>query len=222
MYAVIEGSYPTGGNNSLLTLVKIEHPTTEDGKNTWTVISTVPTITFWTEDYNVFSQINAAVCNVHKNGVFTFRLSDGGGLQYDPMAPKAPSYQTCSSDSNDLGEWKHSDLASPYTFAGWPELYILPDIVGSDGDSNGGYSDGDEMVIYRPALNLQGPPTLWLARISKGTLLTNITSDDLSPPILLVGIHLLLFQMVFFKCTPTHSFVVVFTCARAKRTLPSN
>ncbi|KAF9391495.1 hypothetical protein CPB97_006413 [Podila verticillata] len=185
MYAVIEGSYPLGGDNSLLTLVKTEYPTAAAGNNTWTVVSTMPAITFWTEDYNVFGQVNEAVCIVHKNGVFTFRLSDGGGLHYDPMAPKTPQYQTCSSGSSGLGEWILSDLVDPNGFPGWPRLYIRPEIVGSDNDSNGGYSDGDEMVIYRPPLNVQGPPTLWFARIKKEALLANITSDDLSPPVML-------------------------------------
>lgn len=189
MYAVIEGSYPLGGDNSLLTLVKTEYPTAAAGNNTWTVVSTMPAITFWTEDYNVFGQVNEAVCIVHKNGVFTFRLSDGGGLHYDPMAPKTPQYQTCSSGSSGLGEWILSDLVDPNGFPGWPRLYIRPEIVGSDNDSNGGYSDGDEMVIYRPPLNVQGPPTLWFARIKKEALLANITSDDLSPPVMLVSTH---------------------------------
>ncbi|KFH65617.1 hypothetical protein MVEG_09093 [Podila verticillata NRRL 6337] len=145
----------------------------------------MPTITFWTEDYNVFDQIKEAVCNLHKNGVFTFRLADGGGLHYDPMAPKTPQYQTCSSDSSGLGEWILSDLVDPIAFPGWPKLFIQPEIVDSDGDSNGGYTEGDEMVIYRPPLNVQGPPTLWLARIRKEALLANITSDDLSPPVML-------------------------------------
>lgn len=187
MYIVIEGSQSLGGDDGLLTLIKADHPTMDAGNITWTVVSTMPAKSIWSE-YDVFGEISSATCSVDKNGVFTLRLKDGSGLRYDPMATKTPQYQTCSSDSNGLGEWRRAFLVT--TLEGsYIEQVIRPEIVGSDSGNSSLFNYGDELVISRSFSGTEGPPTLRFARIDKEALLANLTSNDFSPPIMLVGAH---------------------------------
>ncbi|KAF9390111.1 hypothetical protein CPB97_009913 [Podila verticillata] len=146
MYVVIEGSQSPGGGDGLLTLIKAEHPTMDAGNNTWTVVSTMPARSVW-DDYDVFPEIRSASCSLDKTGVFTLRLLDGSGLRYDPMAKKTPQYQTCSSDSNGLGEWRRAFLVTPTEEFIFKKYVIRPEIVVADNGNSGFYNYGDEVVI---------------------------------------------------------------------------
>lgn len=187
MYAIIEGSQSLSGDDGLFTLIKAEYPTITPGNNTWTVFSTMPIITFWTEDYDAFGEIPFATCSVDRIGVFTVRLMDSSGKRYDPMAPKAPQYQTCSSDSNGPGEWKQVYLVTSPVGTIRQRLIIRPEFTGSESGNSGGYNNGDEMAIFQSLLGVQGPPTILFARSNKEEVLNNITSDDLSSPVMLVN-----------------------------------
>lgn len=189
IYAVLEGSQPNNRDGRLFTLIKTEHPTIAAGNNTWTVVSTMPTKIIWTEEYNIFNEITFAACSVDRDGTFTIRNQDHGGLRYDPMAPKAPQLQTCSADSNSHGEWKITYVVPPLVLATSRQLFIRPEIMSSGSNNSGGYNDGDETVIYLGPENVQEPPFIQYAHIRKEVAITNVTSDDVSPRISLVSIH---------------------------------
>ncbi|KAG0091233.1 hypothetical protein BGZ93_006784 [Podila epicladia] len=183
IYAVIEGSQPNSRDGSLFTLIKTEHPTIAAGNNTWTVVSTMPTRSIWTEEYDIFEQMTFVACSVDRDGTFTMRSPDSSGLRYDPRAPKAPQLQTCSADSNSHGEWQLTSVVRSSELGTFRPLIIRPEIVSSGSNNSGGYNDGDEIVIYPEPVYLQGPPFIQYARIRKEMAITNVTIDDLSPRI---------------------------------------
>ncbi|KAG0360682.1 hypothetical protein BG005_010148 [Podila minutissima] len=146
LHAAFEG-HQSGGGRTLLTLIKTEHPINSAGNNTWSVISATPA--------EYFGRISEMECDVDKNGIFTMRLPDGIGYRYEPLAPKAPRAQTCSSDSNGLGEWKRVDLVDPYEVKSWRRLILQPEVMPSvNNKSNSGQGEGDEMHESRATIEI--------------------------------------------------------------------
>lgn len=174
LHAAFEG-HQSGGGRTLLTLIKTEHPINSAGNNTWSVISATPA--------EYFGRISEMECDVDKNGIFTMRLPDGIGYRYEPLAPKAPRAQTCSSDSNGLGEWKRVDLVDPYEVKSWRRLILQPEVMPSvNNKSNSGQGEGDEMVIYYPYqfLGEHALPIIQYAWINKKAPLNNLTNNDIT------------------------------------------
>ncbi|KAG0039711.1 hypothetical protein BGZ82_007012 [Podila clonocystis] len=147
MYAAVAGYQPDGGDGRLLTLIKTERSFTVTGNNTWSVISATP--------IGYFGRTDRIDCDVDKNGVFTMRLQDGAGYRYDPLAPKVPRAQTCSSDGNGLGEWKRMDLVEPDEVDTWRRLILQPEAIPSvENKSNSRHIEGDEMSKNPAAIEI--------------------------------------------------------------------
>ncbi|KAG0091232.1 hypothetical protein BGZ92_001183 [Podila epicladia] len=172
VYAAFKG-YQTG--KDLLTLIKTEYPINSTGNITWSVVSTTP--------INYFGRIGEMKCDVDKDHIFIMWLPDGIGYRYEPLALKAPRAQTCSSDSNGLGEWTRMDLVDPYEVKSWRRLIIQPEVIPSfNNKSSNRQDEGDEMVIYYPQ---QFPgehalPIIQYAWINKKTSLNKLTSNNIA------------------------------------------
>ncbi|KAF9335647.1 hypothetical protein BG006_010992 [Podila minutissima] len=149
LYAAFEG-HQSGGGETLLTLIKTEHPIKSTGNTTWSVVSATPA--------EYFGRIGEIECDVDKNGIFTMRLPDGIIYRYEPLAPRASRAsraQTCSSDSNGLGEWKRVDLVDPYAVKSWRRLILQPEIMPSvNNKSNSGQGEGEEMRENRATIEI--------------------------------------------------------------------
>jgi hypothetical protein len=176
MYAVIKGTQLGGDVGDLLILIKSEYPTAAVAYNIWSVISTAPARYFSPLTSNWITETS---CNVDKNGVFTLRFFNGSGYRYDPTAPKLSKTQTCSSDSNNLGEWRRTDLVDPIEPGLGRAVVIQPEIASSS-SNNGGYSEGDQMAIYQQGFSQKLPPTFRYARIDKNAYVNTITGKDLN------------------------------------------
>ncbi|KAG0094775.1 hypothetical protein BGZ93_006785 [Podila epicladia] len=144
VYAAFKG-YQTG--KDLLTLIKTEYPINSTGNITWSVVSTTP--------INYFGRIGEMKCDVDKDHIFIMWLPDGIGYRYEPLALKAPRAQTCSSDSNGLGEWTRMDLVDPYEVKSWRRLIIQPEVIPSfNNKSSNRQDEGDEMRENRATFEI--------------------------------------------------------------------